>query len=323
MAKKKGLDLDLIQQRVAGEEAPSTTGPGVYKEPPNYVARRMDLQNNQAKGKREKRLTYRIDPAVCMIREDHDRDYSRLNEENCRELIDGIKMHGQETPAIVRQLDNVAGYQYELVCGARRHWVASYLKTEFVVEVRDLNDEEVFIISDEENRNRQDISDYERAKKYHQALGNLYQSQVQMGERMGVSKDWLSRYLDLANVDQDIIGAYSDLSEVKVHHARELKPLMKVDAQAKRVLNAAREMHANPQKGATVIARLKAAAKATAKKTPATVETYAGLNNKAFMKVQLRSPKKLVLEIDPTTGTSLEDWLSAIKSIHASLGKPS
>ncbi len=317
MTRKKGLDLGLIQERVSSEEAATDEDKQAYKEPPNYVARRMDIQNKMGSGKREKRLTYRINPATCMIREDHDRNYNNLNEENCRELIDGIKMHGQETPAIVRQLDNNERFQYELVCGARRHWVAYYLKTDFIVEVRDLSDEEVFIISDEENRNRQDITDYERAIKYKKALGGLYQSQVQMGERMGVSKDWLSRYLDLASMNQDIVKAYSDLSEIKVRHARELKPLMKEAAQAKLILTAAKDMHTDPQKGAIVMAALKSATKIKTKLTKGIVKQYVTSANRAFMQAKEISPNKLVLEINLTSDASLEDWLTAVTAAHA------
>jgi ParB family chromosome partitioning protein len=317
MVRKKGLDLGLIQERVISEEAATVEDKQGYKEPPNYVDRRIDIQNKMGSGKREKRLTYRIDPATCMIREDHDRNYNNLNEKNCRELIDGIKMHGQETPAIVRQLDNNEKFQYELVCGARRHWVANYLKTDFIVEVRDLSEEEVFIISDEENRNRQDISDYERAIKYKKALGGLYQSQVQMSERMGVSKDWLSRYLDLASMDQDIIKAYSDLSEIKVRHARELKSLMKEPAQAELILAAAKGMHENPQKGAIVMAALKSAAKIKTKLTKGIVRQYVTSSNKAFMQAKAISPNKLVLEINLASDASLEDWLAAVTAVHA------
>jgi len=321
MTRKKGLDLGLIKERVSSEEAATDEAKQAYKEPPNYVARRMDIQSKIGSGKREKRLTYRIDPATCMIREDHDRNYNNLNEENCRELIDGIKMHGQETPAIVRQLTNNEGFQYELVCGARRHWVANYLKTDFIVEIRDLSEEEVFIISDEENRNRQDITDYERAIKYMKALGGLYQSQVQMAERMGVSKDWLSRYLDLANMNQDIVKAYSDLSEIKVRHARELKPLMKEASQAQLILAAAKEMHTNPKKGPIVMKALKSAVKIQSKLTKEIVKQYVTSANKAFIQAKSISPNKLVLEINLTADASLEDWLKVVTVVHTDYQK--
>lgn len=321
MAKKKGLNLDLIKQSVAEDTKATDESNPSYKSTPDYVKRRMDLQSNMARGKREKRLTYRIDPVVCMIRDDHDRDYRRLNEENCRELIDGIKIHGQETPAIVRNLDNNDQYQYELVCGARRHWVTSYLKTDFIVEVRDLSEEEVFIVSDEENRNRKDITDYERAVKYKKALKSLYQSQVQMCERMGVSKDWLSRYLDLANMHEDIIEAYEDLSEIKVRHARELKPLMKDPAQRAMMLKIAKSMHANPEKGAVVMSKLKGSIRANAKPDTKHNKTYTAGGNASLLTVKSCTLKKLTIEIDRSNHNSIDDWITALKAAFNDLEK--
>jgi hypothetical protein len=59
--------------------------------------------------------------------------------------------------------------EYEVICGARRHWTVAWLRANnyrqfrFLVEVRELSDEEAFRLSDIENRDREDISDYERA----------------------------------------------------------------------------------------------------------------------------------------------------------------
>ena len=45
----------------------------------------------------------RVAPEECRLWEHHNRDYQRLTEENCRDLIDSIISQGeQEQPAIVR-----------------------------------------------------------------------------------------------------------------------------------------------------------------------------------------------------------------------------
>ena len=65
--------------------------------------------------------------------------------------------------------------------------------------VANLTDEEAFRLSDIENRDREDISDYERATDYADALGRYYENrQNAMAERLEVSEAWLSRYLLLA-----------------------------------------------------------------------------------------------------------------------------
>ena len=71
----------------------------------------------------------------------------------------------------------------------------------FLVEPRELTDEEAFRLADLENRSRRDLSDYERANDYARAVERYYGgSQQQMAERLEVSKSWLSRYLELAQL---------------------------------------------------------------------------------------------------------------------------
>ena len=74
----------------------------------------------------------------------------------------------------------------------------NYPEFRFLVEVRDLTDEQAFRLSDIENRDNLDLSDYERAVDYKDALGRYYASQKEMAARLEVSEAWLSRYLDLA-----------------------------------------------------------------------------------------------------------------------------
>jgi ParB-like chromosome segregation protein Spo0J len=74
----------------------------------------------------------------------------------------------------------VPDIDFEVICGARRHWTVSWLRAHnytdfrFLVEVRELTDEEAFRISDLENRAREDLSDIERARDYLKALGRHY-----------------------------------------------------------------------------------------------------------------------------------------------------
>jgi len=123
----------------------------------------------------EKSLRW-VDPGECRMWERHNRAYDLLTEDNCRDLIDGIRSQGrQEFPAIVRKTGD-PDQPYEVICGARRHFAVSWLRANnypqfrYLVEVRDLSDEEAFRLGDIENRDREDISDYERARDYADAV---------------------------------------------------------------------------------------------------------------------------------------------------------
>lgn len=229
---------------------------------------------------REEKVLRWVDPAQCVMWARHNREYALLNEQSCADLIASIKAQGrQEFPAIVRRLDT----GYEVICGARRHFAISWLRANnypqfrYLVEVRDLTDEEAFRLADIENRDREDISDYERARDYAEALEAYYGGkQKAMAERLEVSETWLSRYLQLAKLPREIINAYANLREVKELHARTLKPYLG-DAEAKaRVLQEAISLAAEQRSGviaaAQVVARLKGAGEGPVAKKPAKKE---------------------------------------------------
>ena len=195
--------------------------------------KRTTAISDRLTGEVEEKTLRWIDPARCRMWERHNRDYALLTEDNCRDLIDGIRSQGQqEFPAIVRPVDD-ADYDYEVICGARRHFAVSWLRTnnytqfKYLVEARNLSDEEAFRLADIENRDREDISDYERALDYADAVARYYGGkQKSMAARLEVSQPWLSRYLQLAKLPEVIVSAFPSIRDLRERNARELKPLL-------------------------------------------------------------------------------------------------
>ncbi|CAM3240891.1 chromosome partitioning protein, ParB family [Paracoccus aminovorans] len=227
-------------------------------------------------GEREEKVLRWVDPASCVMWARHNRAYDLLTEDNCRDLIDSLKAQGQqEFPAIVRKLPPGQGPEYEVICGARRHFAVSWLRANnysqfrYLIEVRDLTDEEAFRLADIENRDRADLSDYERACDYLQALDIYYGGkQKTMAARLEVSEAWLSRYLHLARLPKAILDAFPQLTEIRELHARSIRPLLQ-DAEGKVLAEAAaiaqeqaqaRAGQGSPVPVPKVLARLKAAA---------------------------------------------------------------
>ncbi|MCY1128437.1 ParB/RepB/Spo0J family partition protein [Frigidibacter sp. RF13] len=229
-------------------------------------------------GEREEKVLRWVDPALCIMWDRHNRAYDLLNEDNCRDLIDSIKSQGQqEFPAIVRKLRKGHSAEYEVICGARRHFAVSWLRANnypqfrYLIEVRDLSDEEAFRLADVENRDREDISDFERARDYAAALEQYYGGrQKAMAERLEVSEGWLSRYLNLARLPDQVVAAYPSIREIKELHARVLKPLLADPKVASSVMQAARDLaerqaaaragQGAPIEASTVLSFLKSAA---------------------------------------------------------------
>lgn len=201
-----------------------------------------------------------VDPARCRIWDGHNRDYTALNETVCADLIESFRAQGrQEVPAIVRRLAADPDCDYEVICGARRHWTVSWLRANaypefrFLIEPRELSDEEAFRLADLENRSRKDLSDFERATDYARAIDRYYGgSQQKMVERLEVSKSWLSRYLELARLPPEVIASFGSPHVIGITHAAILAPLLRTPRTRQDVLEAAATLTREQEAGAAL-----------------------------------------------------------------------
>lgn len=231
------------------ERIASSGGAADRRLPPRtgVLAGRENRLSEMAAGAVVTRVHEFVDPARCRIWAGHNRDYAALDESNCSDLLESLRAQGrQEVPAIVRRVTDDPAFDFEVVCGARRHWSVSWLRRNgypelrLLVEPRELTDEEAFRVADLENRHRKDLSDYERAADYARALERYYGgSQQRMLERLNVSKSWLSRYLELARLPAEVLGAFGSPHLVGISHAAQLAPALKHPVRGNRVLDAA------------------------------------------------------------------------------------
>jgi ParB family chromosome partitioning protein len=165
-----------------------------------------------------------LDPARVRVWSGNARHQAGLNEANCRDLIDAILSEGgQKVPAIVRRVDGDQDFDYEVVAGTRRHWAISWLRQNswpdmmFLAQVYALDDESAFRIADVENRARRDVSDFERARNYLDALGGYYGGkQKRMAERLRVSEGWLSKMLKVASLPDWAVRAFSGPGDIQL-----------------------------------------------------------------------------------------------------------
>lgn len=241
---------------VAAAEAPRPARMGV-----GVLSGRSNRLAELASGALITRSQELVDPARCKMWSEHNRDYGLLNEERCADLIDTLKAKGhQEFPAIVRRVKDDPDFDFEVICGARRHWSITWLRNNhypefrFLVEPRELTDEEAFRIADLENRAREDLTDIERARDYLRALDRHYGGrQKTMAERMNVTETWLSRYLDLSRLPDLLMVAFPDRGALGIRHAMELKALLKPEERRDRAFaEAARiaKLHQSGEAGA-------------------------------------------------------------------------
>jgi ParB family transcriptional regulator, chromosome partitioning protein len=116
----------------------------------------------------------------------------------------------------------------------------NYPDFKFLVEPRELTDEQAFRLADLENRARKDISEYERAKDYLRGLDLYYGGeQKAMAARFSVTESWLSRYLDLARLPAAIVCAFASPHDLRIKHITQIKPLLKDVTSREAVLDCA------------------------------------------------------------------------------------
>ena len=261
----------------------------------------------------------------------HNREYSLLNEERCADLIESIKAQGrQELPAIVRRVRDDPNYEFEVICGARRHWTIAWLRQHnypdfrFLIDVRHLTDEEAFRFADIENRARDDLTDLERARDYLRALDAYYDGrQRTMAERIKVSESWLSRYLDLARLPTELMVAFPNPQDLGIKHVTAIKPLLKPEDRRQRVMTAAGEMakvHSTRGLVPTVpdIIRALALAADPPKKTGSPkksgmAETITSGGGKPLFRIEGRDRKGLRVTLLPHGGGNRTEALAALK----------
>jgi ParB family chromosome partitioning protein len=296
-----------------------------------YFEERMSQSKDRAK--REHHTLLRVDPKRCRLSAFHDRLEEELNPESCEDLISGFKEEGgQKIPAVVRKIQE-ADYDYEVIIGARRRWVAEYLNMEYLVEVEELNDEEAFRLSDVENRSRKDISDFERGRKYRNALfvQKLYQDQKQMAEVLNCDPAWLSRLINMATLFQDndiLLKAFGSPLEVTVGNFKKLSGAVnkagdsyvvpkKMTAEAKKIAVEQERLLRDGKtfiKPAVVVKRLlESTVEASRKVTPK--QTLRGSNGKRALQYSVNNKGAIQIAIEPLqqSGLSKKELLKLIE----------
>ena len=276
-----------------------------------------------------------VDPARCRMWSGHNREYGALSEERCSDLIESFKAQGrQEVPALVRRVRESEEFDYEVICGARRHWAASWLRAHnypdfrFLIEVRDLTDEEAFRLADLENRARADISDLERARDYVRALDAYYEgSQSSMAQRLNVSPSWLSRYLDLARLPKELVAAFGNPHDLGIKHVTMIKPLLKPSDRKQRVMAEAERLAVLRLSGGAAfgsipeIIRLLAAAADPPKKTGSpkrsgtAQSTIHSSSGKPLINVERKGRGGLALFLHAKSGATREEVDAALTAV--------
>jgi ParB family chromosome partitioning protein len=156
-----------------------------------------------------------VNPFRCRVWELHDRLEEHISEESCKAEIQSFLEHGQLVPALGRRLSGDASYDVELIYGARRLFVARHINHSLLVELCEMTDLQAVVAMDTENRQRKDISPYERGLSYARWLrAGYFDSQEAMARTLKVSASQVSRLLRLARLPSVVVSAFASAVDI-------------------------------------------------------------------------------------------------------------
>jgi ParB family chromosome partitioning protein len=259
MRSKTSNRFDNLKQKALGNS--DLVEPDKAPKRPTVLSKRQDAVVAAASGKVRTVKIFSHDPKRIRAWAGHNRDYDALSKERCADLIEGFRRADQQFAAIVRTVQNSEDFDYEFICGARRHWTANYLQRDLLIEVRNIDDRAAFLLQDIENRDREDISDYERACDYAKALPVYFEGKKShMAEQLQIDSGNFNRLLALVDLPRDIVDAYADIRELVVHHGNLYTKFLKESDAKKRVLVAAKKLKGQGASGKEVMSALRQAA---------------------------------------------------------------
>lgn len=300
---------------------------------PSFLGRRGAAMDEIARA--VKRPTIRIKPAECSVWPGNARDYASLSRERCETLIDSIREEGgNREPVVIRRVQN-GDQQYELIVGTRRHFSIAWLNAnhhteiDLIARIETLDDEAAFRLADIENREREDVTDLERARNYQHAVDAYYNGvRSQMAKRLAISAQNLHNLLQLAELPDEVVGAFAIPTDLKIRHGMRLSPLLKDPARRDGIIAVAveiaeeqRELRASGSErieGSRVCDRLAAGAPATVKPKTATKSKAAltAASGKEVGRVLNDTRAKgLTLSINPKETATVDEILEALRPI--------
>jgi ParB family chromosome partitioning protein len=185
------------------------------------------------------------DPFKCRVWKLHDRFQSEINEDTCRAEIESFATCGQIVPVLGRYVKDDPDYEIELAYGARRLFAARHLKMPLLVQLRDFSDREGLIAMDIENRQRQDVSPYERGVSYRRWLqSGQFGSQEEMARSLSVSPSRISRLLRLARLPAVVVNAFRSPADIRENWGLKLVEALEDPQRRASTIRAARTLGA-------------------------------------------------------------------------------
>ena len=260
-----------------------------------------------------------VNPFRCRMWEFHDRLEEHVTPETCRAEIDSFEKHGQLVPALGRQLHGDPQFDVELIYGARRLFVARHLNAQLLVEIRALSDLEAIVAIDLENRQRMDVSPYERGLSFAQWLrAGYFNSQDDIARALQISASQVSRLLRLARLPSAILSAFGNPTSIRETWGRDLLDCLDDPNRRQATINAARALAQMqpPMQPREVHRQLMLAAHGRKTRRPARDEVVKDELQRPLFRIRRGSRSvAFMIQIDQATPRLLDEMRQAVANV--------
>jgi ParB family chromosome partitioning protein len=162
-----------------------------------------------------------LDPNKISLWKYKDRPANELGDIDL--LAKKMKDIGQQQPCIVRPSGINKDY-YELIAGERRWRASIKASINLKVIVKNLTDNEAAIVQDEENYHNP-LSEFAQGMSYANQIKDGILKQVDLIDKIGITKQKLSRLLSFSQIPTDVSSAIGDLRKVSSGTAEKIKQL--------------------------------------------------------------------------------------------------
>jgi ParB family chromosome partitioning protein len=162
-----------------------------------------------------------------LIEPNSEQPRTRFTEENLEELAQSIRANGLVQPVIVRK----KGSGYELIAGERR-WRASQRAglQKIPAVIKEISDDKLLELALIENIQRQELNAIEEARAYKKLIEAVGLTQELVAERVGKNRTFITNYLRLLKLPDDIQNLVSE-EKLSAGHARALLMVDNADSQ--------------------------------------------------------------------------------------------
>ena len=119
-----------------------------------------------------------------------------------------VESGGNVQPIVLRP-SAIAEGRYEIVFGHRRTRACRECGLPVLAVVVPVNDQDLFLMMERENRSREDLSPWEQGESYRRALrAGLYKSLRQLAQAVGRDAGIVSRYVAIADLPEPVLKAF-------------------------------------------------------------------------------------------------------------------